>query len=105
MDIKEEFNDMEIAHIRLNEENRCIECDCVYLDEDIVIHINRADLPKPYEEFVRYMNDYKYINNQFIYAPIKQEPTFEEKIIKEQERQAKAIEDLILLTVGGKVNG
>ena len=77
------------SRIRLDENNRCIECDCVYLETDKVIEIQYNELPKPYDEFTRCLNDYKYINNEFIYDPIKQEPTFEQKILSEQERQGK----------------
>lgn len=101
MDEKQEFNDMAIAHIRLDDENRCIECDCDYLENDKVIDIKRVDLPKPYEEFVRCMNDYKYINNEFVYSPIEKEPSFEEKVVAEQERHGKALEELITMVMGG----
>ena len=97
-----EIINVEIARIRLDKDNRCIECDCVYLDTDTVIEVNHEKLPKEYNEFTRCMNDYKYINNEFVYSPIEQEQTFEEKVIDEQERQAKAIEELIILTLGGK---
>lgn len=100
MDKQQEFNDMATTHIRLDDENRCIECDCIFLETDKVIHVERTSLPKSYEEFSRSMNDYKYINNEFVYSPIEQEPTFEEKVIAEQERQGKALEELISMIMG-----
>lgn len=98
--LEHEIIEIKIARIRLDENSRCIECDCVYLDTDKVIEIEHEKLPKKYDEFTRCMNDYKYINNEFIYSPIEQELTFEEKVIAEQERQGKALEELISMIMG-----
>lgn len=101
MDTQQEFNDMATTHIRLDKENRCIECDCVFLESDKVIHVERTSLPKPYEEFCRCMNEYKYVDNAFVHSPIVQQLPFEERVLIEQERQGKAIEELITLVMGG----
>lgn len=65
--------------LQLDSDNRCISMDCLYLDTDKTISLKRKDLPLEYVEFLRTLNDYKYINSAFVLVPIKNEPTFEEK--------------------------
>lgn len=94
-------NELDVI-IQLNDENRCIACDCTVLEDDKYITLKRKDLPVDYDKFSRDLDKYKYISGKFEYCPIEQEPTFEEKVLAEQERQAQAIEELIILTLGGK---
>lgn len=92
-------NELDVV-IQLNSENRCIACDCTVLEDDKYITLKRKDLPVDYDKFSRDLDKYKYINGKFEYCLIGQEPTFEEKVLAEQERQAQAIEELIMVVMG-----
>lgn len=88
------------ALIRLDESGRCIAMDCTYLDSDIVIEKEHSELPLPYGEFARVMDEYVYKNDEFIHQPIVHDPDPIQRIIEEQDRQGKALEEIISVIMG-----
>lgn len=89
-----------IVRIRLDENGRCIAMDCAYLDSDIVIEKERSELPLPYSEFARKLDEYIYKNGEFIHQPIEYEIDPIQRIMEEQERQGKALEEVISMLLG-----
>ena len=90
-----------IARIRLDENGRCIAMDCTYLESDIVIEKEHSELPLPYNEFARVMDQYVYKNDEFIHQPIKYDSDPIQRLIEEQDRQGKALEEIISVIMGG----
>ncbi len=88
--------------IQLNEENRCIAMDCVFLDSDTVIEKTHEELPLPYAEFARKLDEYVYRNDTFVHEPRKQAEDPIQLLIHEQERQGKALEEVISMLLGGE---
>lgn len=88
------------ALIRLDENGRCIAMDCTYLDSDIVIEKEHSELPLPYSEFARVMDEYIYKNDEFIHQPIVHDPDPIQRLIEEQDRQGKALEEVISMLMG-----
>lgn len=88
------------ARIRLDEYGRCIAMDCTFLDSDTVIEKEQSELPLPYSEFARVLDQYVYRNNTFIHEPYEQPQDPVQKLIEEQERQGKALEEIISMLLG-----
>lgn len=96
-----EINEQELdVVIQLNEENRCIACDCLYADTDKVVKLKRKDLPSDYLTFNRALFDYKYVNKQFVLEKIEQPKDELTELKERQERTEQAVQDLILATMG-----
>ncbi len=89
-----------IARIRLDENGRCIAMDCTYLESDIVIEKEHSELSLPYSEFARKMDEYVYKNDEFIHQPIVHDPDPIQRLIEEQDRQGKALEEVISMLMG-----
>lgn len=99
--IKEPIPESEVETVlQLNEDNRIIAMDCAYLETDIIVKLKRKDLPLNYLEFARVMDQYCYVNNQFILKPLDfgKDPT--QEIKEEQERQGNALQELITIMLG-----
>lgn len=94
-------NEME-STLQLDGENRVIAMDCTYLPTDTVIKIVRKNLPLPYVEFSRVADKYKHVNGVFVLDPITNAPDPLESIQEELKRQGDALQELIMLTLGGE---
>lgn len=96
-----EINEQELETvIQLNEDNRCIACDCLYLPTDKVVKLKRKDLPNDYLTFNRMLFDYKYVNGQFVLEKVEQPKDELTELKERQERTEQAVQDLILATMG-----
>lgn len=89
------------ALIRLDDHGRCIEMGCSYLDTDTVVEKQYDELPLPYNEFARKLDEYIYKNGEFIHQPIKYDSDPIQRLIEEQDRQGKALEEIISVIMGG----
>lgn len=89
--------------LQLNVDNRIIAMDCAYLETDTIIKLKRKDLPLPYLEFGRVMDQYCYINDKFVFKPIDFGKDPIQEIKEEQERQGNALQELITIMLGEEV--
>ena len=95
-------NELDVV-LRLNADNRIIAMDCAYLETDTIVKLKRKDLPLPYLEFARTMDQYCYINDQFVFKPLDFGKDPIQEIKEEQERQGNALQELITIILGEEV--
>ncbi len=88
--------------LQLDNENRIIAMDCSYLTTDTIVKVIRKDLPLPYIEFSRVADRYKYVNGSFVLDPIIYDPDPLESIQEELKRQGDALQEVIMLMLGGE---
>lgn len=86
----------------LDDTNRIVAMDCSYLPTDMIVKVIRKDLPLPYIEFSRVADRYKYINGSFVLDPINYDPNPLESIQEELKRQGDALQEVIMLMLGGE---
>ncbi|WP_041137843.1 hypothetical protein [Beduini massiliensis] len=89
--------------LQLNMDSRIIAMDCDYLETDIIVKLKRKDLPLPYLEFAREIDQYCYINHQFVFKPLDFGKDPLQEIKEEQERQGNALQELITIILGEEV--
>lgn len=95
-------SELDVA-LQLNSDNRIIAMDCAYLETDTIVKLKRKDLPLPYLEFARTMDQYCYLNNKFVYKPLDFGKDPQQEIKEELERQGNALQELITIILGEEV--
>ena len=95
-------NELDVV-LQLNADNRIIAMDCNYLETDIIAKLKRKDLPLEYLAFARIMDQYCYVNNQFVFKPLDFGKDPLQEIKEEQERQGNALQELITIILGEEV--
>lgn len=90
------------VNIQLDINNRIVAMDCSYAPTDTVIKVTRKDLPLSYVEFSKVADSYKYVNGAFVLDPISYDPDPLESIQEELKRQGDALQEVIMLMLGGE---
>lgn len=90
--------------IQLDENNRCVSANCIYTEDDKTIEYE-FDNEEERMNFFSNIQDYVYQDGEFVLdeLPIPEPQPSEIEILKQkQELTDQALQDLILITLGGE---
>lgn len=91
--------------IQLDKNNRCISANCVYMPEDITIEYE-FEIDEERMNFFANITDYIYQDGKFVLDELPEpdpELTELDKLKMRQEVTEQALQDLILMTMGGEL--
>lgn len=90
--------------IQLDENNRCVSANCIYTDDDKTIEYQFENEDERIS-FFENIQDYVYQDGKFIVDKLPEpepQPSELEQLKKRQEITEQALQDLILMTLGGE---